>query len=695
MISDVVDLSELLEKLKLQLEANFVTIAISSDIYCSTSEQDGINFWSQFKHVKQPVVDKSLVVVPILRKNSLRIMLFLEKSNASLNDAMYLLTWLINHIDEIEYGLSNSQNVLNEQKVSDDIKIIAKPCSPGIAMGKLVMIDSFSKPVKEQTTIQDVDHEINRLSVAVKTVCSEMQKVGGVLVKAMKNAPADLFNAYYSMLDRHGIIQEASTIIHEKSCNAEFAVQEVIKSYVLKFNKISDPYIRARAIDLKDIGNRIIIALDKENYNKPVYPSRTILVADDLSPITVSEVPLDKLVALVCKRGSKYSHAGILARALGVPFVIDAVNLNMNNLTGKTAIVDGYTGSIHINPPESVRRNLKDSLVYEDLLEKTFQDVREKSSETGDGEKINLCVNVGLGADIQGALKTSADGVGLFRTEVPFMLQNHLPMLEEQVAIYSQLLKTFHPKPVVLRTLDAGGDKRLPYLFRQESNPYLGSRGIRFSLEFPSIFRMQLKAIMIADQGIGNAKILLPMVTALEEVIAAHEIIQDLAAELKLSKAPELGVMIEVPGIISELEVMTDYVDFFSVGTNDLTQYLLAVDRNNNKVASLYDSWHPAVLGALYEILMICNSHKRPVSVCGELAGDPMGAILLVAMGYKSLSMNHKNLLKVKWLLRQFKNADLSNIWWEVFDSLAQGIAHKIVARRLHERDLGRFVTKN
>lgn len=693
MVSEHVDISELLEKLKLKLDASLIAVFLSSERYFTTDEALEPNIWQSNKHLKQPEVINNTIIVPILRKKSLRILLYVKKTKPKIDDAMLILTWMLNNIDELEYSLSHG--VADSQLQDSNLKILAKPCSSGIAMGKIVVLNAVKNLTASAQAIGDIDAEIVRLTIAVKQVCAEMQQIGGILVSAIKDAPVDLFNAYSAMLDRHGIVQDATVIIVELSCSAEYAVQEVIKSYISKFSRLSDPYLRARTIDLKDIGNRILLALSQENKDKPSYPSRTILVADELSPITVSEVPLDKLVGLVCKRGSKYSHAGILARALGVPFVIDAINLNFNNINGKTAIVDGYTGSIHINPPESERRSLKDSLVYEDLLEKTFQDVRGKASETGDGTKIELNVNVGLGADIQGALKISADGVGLFRTEVPFMLQNHLPMIDLQTAMYAQMLKTFLPKQVVIRTLDAGGDKRLPYLFRQESNPYLGSRGIRFSLEFPSIFRMQIKAIIIANKGLGNAKILLPMVSALEEVIAANEIIHEVASELGVTEMPELGVMIEVPGIISELEVMTDYVDFFSVGTNDLTQYLLAVDRNNNNVANLYDSWHPAVLTALYEVLMLCNSHRRPVSVCGELAGDPMGAILLVAMGYRSLSMSHKNLLKVKWLLRQFTNEELSNIWWEVFDSLPQGHAHKIVAKRLHERDLGRFVTKN
>lgn len=695
MISEYTSVQDLLDKLKVQLDANVVAVAISSDIYFATDTIDLKKFWSDYKHLKQPLVQDNMLLVPILKKNSLRILLYLEKESPKTDDAMFVLTWMINNISEIEYALNNTRTNIQPEDLTKDIKILAKPCSPGIAMGKIVVLQSFKNQVFSDEKVGDIEAEISRLVEAVKLVCSEMQAIGGLLVSKIKEAPVSLFNAYCSMLDRHGIVQEATEIIVANQCSAEFAVQEVIKSYISKFNQMPDPYLRARTIDLKDIGNRIVHALSSAQEEQAAYPSRTILVADELSPITVSEVPIDKLVGLICKKGSKYSHAGILARALGVPFVIDAVNLNMQDIDGKTTIVDGYTGSIHINPPEVVRRNLKDSLVYEDLLEKTFQDVRDKASETGDGASLELNVNVGLGSDIRGALRTSADGVGLFRTELPFMLQNHLPMFNTQLEMYTQMLKTFHPKKVVIRTLDAGGDKSLPYLYRQESNPYLGSRGIRFSLEFPSVFRMQLKAIMLANAELGNARILLPMVSALEEVIAAYEIIQELASELSLQKVPELGVMIEVPGIVSELEVMTDYVDFFSVGTNDLTQYLLAVDRNNNTVANLYNSWHPAVISSLYEILMLCKSHKRPVSVCGELAGDPMGALLLISMGYRSLSMSHKSLLRVKWLLRQFTTEELSSLWWEVFDSLSQNNANKIVARHLSERELGRFISKN
>lgn len=685
-----VEISEILNKLICGLGANSASVMLSQDLYFSTSEDFSTKIWNEYKNIKQPKLLEHSIALPIMRKKSLRVLLFIEKNNPNTNDAMYSLTWMLNHVTMLEQALRSQFPKIKKNVILHDVKIKATPCSPGIAMGRVMPISSFQLLEFAENIIDDVPAEVTRLTSAVKKIVGEMKGLGQVL--AVNNISSDLFNAYCNMLDRHGLLHEASEYIIKNKCSSEYAVHQVIRTYIKHFQQMSDPYLRARAIDLKDIGARILNALNPSKKNKLSFPNRTIIVAEDISPLTIGDVPLEKLAGIVCTNGSKYSHASILARALGVPFVIEAKDLSFVDIKDKVAIVDGYIGSVHINPPESSRRSLKDSLKYECLLENTFQDVRPKTSEIGDGTKVSLYVNVGLGHDIQGALRTSADGVGLFRTEIPFMLQNYLPSVSAQAEIYSQILKSFHPKPVVIRTLDIGGDKQLPYISKPENNPYLGTRGFRFSMEFPSVFRMQVEAMFRANEGLGNCKILLPMITSIDEVIFARDVINDVRAECGFSEELELGVMLEVPGIIALVGSMVDYVDFYSVGTNDLTQYILAVDRNNGQVANLYDSWHPAVLRVLKEILILCNTHKKPVSVCGELAGDPMGSLLLFAMGYRSISMNHKNLLKVKWLLRQFTVAELSGFWDEIEETPA--LAHKIIARRLSERDLGRFVSK-
>lgn len=684
-----VEISEILNKLICQITADSAAILLSQDIFHATYEEFDPKIWQEFQSLKQPKVLAEAIAVPILRKNSVRVLLYVKKQKPSERDAMRALTWLLNNVELIEHAVK-FQLLDNVSKNYDDFRITARPCSPGIAMGRVKLINVLLSYSLSDNLITDVDSEIESLTSATKSVVEEMQAFGSFL--ANNNLGADLLQAYCNMLDRHGILHDATEFIMLNKCSAGYAVQEVIKDYVKQFQRMSDPYLRSRAIDIKDIGFRIIKALSPNNCSKNDYSGRIILVAEDISPLMIAEVPVSQLAGLICLGGSRYSHASILARALGVPFVIEASELPLLEIKDKVAIVDGYIGSVHLNPPESSRRSLKDSLKYEELLDKTFQDVREQSSETGDGFKVDLNVNVGLGCDIQGALRISADGVGLFRTEVPFMLQNHLPSVSVQSEIYSQILKSFHPKPVSIRSLDIGGDKRLPYINKHESNPYLGTRGFRFSMEFPSVFRMQVEAVLLANVGLGNARLLLPMITSLDEVVFARGVINDLQALHGLDQGISLGIMIEVPGVISVLDAISDYVDFFSVGTNDLTQYILAVDRNNNQVASLYDSWHPAVLKSLHEILELCNAQKKSVSVCGELAGDPMGALMLISMGYRSLSMNHRNLLKVKWLLRQFTLEELSGFWLEVSGNLSN--AYKIFAKGMSDRDFGRFVSR-
>ena len=263
MLSLQSDLKELLEELKLKIDASVVTIALSSELYISTDEDYVLDFWQDYKQLRQPHIEKNNILVPILRKNSLRVLMCVEKVQPKVNDAMLVLTWMLNNIDQLEHAMLSDSEPAASERIDQDLKVLARPCSPGIAMGKVFLLNAHINYNAENSGITDKDAEIIRLSSAVKQVCDEMQTIGGLLVSAIKNAP-ELFNAYYSMLDRHGIVQEASIIIMEQACSAEFAVQLVIKNYAEKFSKLSDPYLRARAIDLKDLGNRIIDRLNSK-----------------------------------------------------------------------------------------------------------------------------------------------------------------------------------------------------------------------------------------------------------------------------------------------------------------------------------------------------------------------------------------------------------------------------------------------
>ena len=369
-------------------------------------------------------------------------------------------------------------------------------------------------------------------------------------------------------------------------------------------------------------------------------------------------MPLDRIAGLVSERGSVNSHLAILARAMGIPTVMGVTGMRYGRLRGKKLIVDGYQGHMYVNPTsarllafEKIQRDDKQAL--HDL-----EKYRDAIAETQDNHRIAMLVNTGLMADVRISIERGAEGVGLYRSEVPFFSRGRFPTEEEQRQFYREQLVAFSPRPVVMRTLDIGGDKALPYFPIEEANPFLGWRGIRVMLDHPELFLAQVRAMMKASLGLGNLRLLLPMISNISELNSALELISRAHEELRHEvsadlKMPEIGAMIEVPSAIFLASEIARRVDFLSVGSNDLTQYILAVDRNNAQVAALYDSMHPAVLSAMHHVVQATHAEGKKAGVCGELAGDPVGALILLAMGYDSLSMNASNLLRVKALIRQ------------------------------------------
>jgi phosphotransferase system enzyme I (PtsP) len=384
----------------------------------------------------------------------------------------------------------------------------------------------------------------------------------------------------------------------------------------------------------------------------------------------LGEVPENKLVGLVSAKGSANSHVAILARAMGIPTLMGAVDLPVKQMEGVELVVDGYRGRIYTHPSKKVREQFQAIVEEENALVEGLEAIRDLPAETPDGHRISLCVNTGLITDALRSLNRGAEGVGLYRTEVPFMMKEHFPSETEQESIYRKQLETFAPQPVTMRTLDIGGDKSLTYFPIEEDNPFLGWRGIRVTLDHPEIFLLQVRAMLKASVGLDNLNIMLPMITSIGEVEEAQHLIfrayKELADEGVNVVMPKVGVMIEVPAAVYLAKTLSAMVDFISVGSNDLTQYLLAVDRNNPRVAELYDSFHPAVLGALKHVADEAKKNNCPVSVCGEMAGSPAGALLLMAMGYDMLSMNATNLPRVKSVIRSvdktFSNALLDDV---------------------------------
>ena len=394
----------------------------------------------------------------------------------------------------------------------------------------------------------------------------------------------------------------------------------------------------------------------QESSQASIYPPRCVLVGEEISVARIADVPVGQLAGIVSARGSPYSHAAILARTLGVPAVMGLGAVPLDQLSGKTLLVDGNDGCVYIDPVPDLVHRFERAARQQVESAVALRSLRDLPAETTDGTRVVLHANVGLSSDLANALENGAEGIGLFRTEFSYMLCDSFPSEDDQYRVYREVLESFAPKPVTMRTLDVGGDKGLPYFPLKEDNAFLGWRGIRLTLDNPGIFLTQLRALLRANAGIGNLKILLPMISSCREVDAVHQLLARAAAECASAGRPTnpvpLGVMIEVPSAIYQMSALARRVDFFSIGTNDLTQYLLAVDRSNARVAHHFDSLHPAVLRAVDSAARGARDAGRPISVCGEMAGNPAAAVLLMGLGIDLLSMAATSIPPVKRALR-------------------------------------------
>jgi len=531
--------------------------------------------------------------------------------------------------------------------------------APGIAIGTVVVIspgaDLYSVP---RRIVKQRRAEMHAFKEALEHVRTDIRSVAANLSDQLNAEDHALFDVYLSILDDSTIGAEVASLI--KAGNwAQGALSQVMIQHIRHFERMEHSYLRERAVDVKDLGTRVLTYLQAEDREVRVFPDQTILVGEELTASSLGEIPRDKLVGIISVRGSGNSHVAILARAMGVPTVMGAVDLPYTRLQDRELIIDGYYGAVELNPPPELKQRYQELLEEDKALSRDLESLRDLPCETLDNHRLPLYVNTGLMADVARSLEQGAEGVGLYRTEVPFLMRERFPSEEEQRQIYREQLEAFAPKPVTMRTLDIGGDKSLPYFPIDEDNPFLGWRGIRVTLDHPEIFLAQIRAMLKANEGLGNLRIMLPMISNIAEVDESLELIhrshRELVQEGFSGALPPVGVMVEVPAAVYQARALARRVDFLSVGSNDLTQYLLAVDRNNARVADLYHAFHPAVLQALKAVADAAKAENKPISICGELAGDPLAAILLVAMGYDVLSMNATSLPKVKKAVRSIR----------------------------------------
>jgi len=551
-------------------------------------------------------------------------------------------------------------------------KIFGVPGAPGIAIGTAVVVspvaDLYAVPSRPA---QDRRDELRAFREALQSVRKDIEAVAANLGSELSPEDHALFDVYLGILDDSAIGVEVVRRIKAGQW-AQGALSQVMIEHIRHFERMEHSYLKERAVDVKDLGTRVLAYLQAADKEERIFPDDTILVGEELTASSLGEIARDKLAGLISVKGSGNSHVAILARAMGVPTVMGAVDLPYTRLQDREVVIDGYNGTVHLNPLPEVKRRFQ-QIVDEDLaLSKDLESIRGLPCETLDGHRMPLWVNTGLMADVARSIDQGAEGVGLYRTEVPFLLRDRFPSEEEQRQIYRNQLEAFSPRPVTMRTLDIGGDKALPYFPIEEDNPFLGWRGIRVTLDHPEIFLAQIRAMLKANEGLGNLRIMLPMICNVAELDEALELIhrshREVVQEGVEGELPPIGVMVEVPAAVYQARALARRVSFLSVGSNDLTQYLLAVDRNNARVADLYHSLHPAVLQALVAVAGAARAENIPIGICGELAGEPEGAVLLLAMGYDILSMNATSLPKVKKALRNVRIAEAQELLSEVME---------------------------
>ena len=528
----------------------------------------------------------------------------------------------------------------------------------GIAMGPVVVLKKNDYQVK-RTRIEDAEAEAARVDVALKASQEQLQKLYDKAVKEVGEASAAIFEVHQMMLEDEDYLEAIQNMIRTEQVNAEYAVAVTGDNFAEMFASMDDDYMKARSADIKDISERLVRNLSGQGDVDLSSIEPSVIVADDLSPSETVQMDKDKILAFVTVHGSTNSHTAILARMMNIPALI-GVKMDLEELqTGMTAVVDGFGGKVTFEPDEELKAQTEARMQEEEEKLKLLQELKGKENITPDGRKINIYANIGSVGDIGYVMENDAGGIGLFRSEFLYLGRNDFPTEEEQFQAYKQAVQMMAGKKVIIRTLDIGADKQVDYFnLGNEDNPAMGYRAIRICLKQPEIFKTQLRALLRAAVY-GNLSIMYPMITSTEEVKRIYEIVAEVEEELKAQeiqyKIPEQGIMIETPAAAIISDRLAEMVDFFSIGTNDLTQYTLAIDRQNEKLDEFYNPHHEALLRMIQ--MVVDNAHKcgKWAGICGELGADPTLTEQFVRMGLDELSVAPSMVLKLRKIVREMK----------------------------------------
>ncbi|NYE56411.1 phosphoenolpyruvate--protein phosphotransferase [Carboxydothermus ferrireducens] len=545
--------------------------------------------------------------------------------------------------------------------------------SEGIALGKVLIYKSFAaQKTRKFITELEIKAERERLKAAKERVVSELEELIAKTEKTLGTEKVGILKGQKSFLDDPAFYPEIEKLILERNYSAEAAVQEVVEKFAEIFAGMDSDYMRERAQDIRDVGRRLLVQLTGEKpFQLTEINEEIILAAEDLTPSETVQLNKKFVLGIIGKIGGKTSHTAILARSLGIPAVLGLGEGFLELKDGDYIILDGSNGLVIINPEEKTLEEYREKVAIEQERNQSLKEIIILPAITRDGKRVEVAANIGTPEEADLALNQGAESIGLYRTEFLFMSKKEMPSEEEQFKAYRQVAEVMGDKPVIIRTLDIGGDKDLPYLnLPQERNPFLGYRAIRIGLEQKELLKIQLRAILRAS-AYGNLKVMLPMISSLEEFRKVKMIFEEIKDELKalnisFNHKIELGIMIEVPSAALLAPAFAQEVDFFSIGTNDLVQYCLAVDRMNEKVAFLYDHFHPAVLRLIKMVADAAKAAEKWVGMCGGMAGDPLATPLLVGLGLKELSMEAGKIGKIKQIIRKLDARDCQKLAEEV-----------------------------
>ena len=536
--------------------------------------------------------------------------------------------------------------------------------SSGIGIGKVFL---FKEPELKiiKKDIENPGLEIQRFENALKDTKKEIDKLHELSLKNIGEKEAEIFIAHSMMLEDPEFIAGVKDKIENEKLNSEYAVNEVVNFYVSLFEDIEDEYLKARAVDLQDVSKRLLrVLMGIKSADLSIIDEKSIIVAEDLTPSDTAQMNKDMVVGIVTELGGRTSHTSIIARTLEIPAISGVKDATKTLKHGDYIIINGDNGEIIINPSSDEIKKYEEKAIELADFRKKLLTMKDRESISKDGHKVEIAGNIGTPKDIDKVIENGGEGVGLYRTEFLYMDRDRLPSEEEQFELYKIVAQKLGTRPLVIRTLDVGGDKELPYLsLPKEMNPFLGYRAIRLCLDRQDIFRTQLRAILRAS-SFGNIKIMFPMISNIKEIRDAKAIIEEVKEELRKENIPfdediEIGIMVEIPAAAIHSRIFAKEVDFFSIGTNDLIQYTLAVDRGNQDIAYLYNQYHPAVLNLIR--MTIENGHKEGiwVGMCGEAAGDKKLLPVLLAMGLDEFSMSASSMLRARYDLQNYSKEEV------------------------------------